>query len=103
MEPEIEAGPRPPNVPLLRALWSRLDAIWSLLKGSWGVLGCFDLLRVAESLRTELVDSSGGRPGALTVSCSHMDSRAILRLDQGVQGPVALRWRLLKWVSGAWG
>ena len=30
--------PRPPNVPLLRALWSLLDAIWGVLKGSWGVL-----------------------------------------------------------------
>ena len=30
--------PRPPNVPLLRALWSLLDGIWGLLKGSWGVL-----------------------------------------------------------------
>ena len=29
---------RPPNVPLLRALWSLLDAILGLLKGSWGVL-----------------------------------------------------------------
>ena len=32
-------GPgRPPNVPLLRALWSLLDGIWGLLEGSWGVL-----------------------------------------------------------------
>ena len=30
--------PRPPNVPLLRALWSLLDGIWCVLKGSWGVL-----------------------------------------------------------------
>ena len=30
--------PRPPNVPLLRALWSLLDGIWGVLKGSWGVL-----------------------------------------------------------------
>ena len=30
--------PTPPNVPLLRALWSLLDGIWGLLKGSWGVL-----------------------------------------------------------------
>ena len=30
--------PRPPNVPLLRALWSPLDSIWGVLKGSWGVL-----------------------------------------------------------------
>ena len=30
--------PRPPNVPLLRALWSLLDGIWGFLKGSWGVL-----------------------------------------------------------------
>ena len=31
-------SPRPPNVPLLRALWSLLDGIWGFLKGSWGVL-----------------------------------------------------------------
>ena len=30
--------PTPPNVPLLRALWSLLDGIWGVLKGSWGVL-----------------------------------------------------------------
>ena len=30
--------PRPPNVPLLKALWSLLDGIWGVLKGSWGVL-----------------------------------------------------------------
>ena len=29
----------PPNVPKLRALWSRLDGIWGLLKGSRAVLG----------------------------------------------------------------
>ena len=29
---------RPPNVPLLRALWSLLDGIWGVLKCSWGVL-----------------------------------------------------------------
>ena len=32
--------PRPPNVPLLRALWSLFDGIWGILKGSWGVLAC---------------------------------------------------------------
>ena len=30
--------PRPPNVPLLRALWYLLLGIWGILKGSWGVL-----------------------------------------------------------------
>ena len=30
--------PRPPNVALLRALWSLLHGIWGVLKGSWGVL-----------------------------------------------------------------
>ena len=30
--------PRPPNVSLLRVLWSLLDGIWGVLKGSWGVL-----------------------------------------------------------------
>ena len=29
--------PRPPNVALLRALWSLLVGIWDLLKGSWGM------------------------------------------------------------------
>ena len=33
-----EDVPRPPNVPLLRALWSLVDGIWGVLKGSWGVL-----------------------------------------------------------------
>ena len=28
----------PPNVPLLRALWSLLDCIWGVVEGSWGVL-----------------------------------------------------------------
>ena len=37
--PEFSCSPRPPNVPLLRAIWSLLDGIWGLLKGSWGVLG----------------------------------------------------------------
>ena len=30
--------PAPPNVALLRAVWSLLDGIWGVLKGSWGVL-----------------------------------------------------------------
>ena len=30
--------PKPPNVPLLRAVRSLLDSIWGVLKGSWGVL-----------------------------------------------------------------
>ena len=30
--------PRPPNLPLLGALWSLLDGIWGVLKGSWEVL-----------------------------------------------------------------
>ena len=33
-----ESKPRPPNVALLRALWSLLDGIWGVLKGSWGVM-----------------------------------------------------------------
>ena len=32
--------PRPPNLPLLRAVWSLLVGIWGLLKGNWGVLVC---------------------------------------------------------------
>ena len=35
---ETRYQPRPPNEPLLRALWSLLDGIWGLLKGSWGLL-----------------------------------------------------------------
>ena len=36
--PNIKLLPTPPNIPLLRALWSVLDGTWGLLKGSWGVL-----------------------------------------------------------------
>ena len=36
--PKGRTLPRPPNVALLKALWSLLDGIWGLLKGSWGVL-----------------------------------------------------------------
>ena len=35
---ELGNVPRPPNVALLRALWSLLVGIWDILKGSWGVL-----------------------------------------------------------------
>ena len=35
---ERSSQPRPPNVPLLRALWLRLVGMWVLLKSSWGVL-----------------------------------------------------------------
>ena len=41
IEAKEEAGlllPTPPNVPLLRAIWSVFDGIWGLLMGSWGVL-----------------------------------------------------------------
>ena len=30
--------PTPPNVPLLKALWSLVDGFWGSLKGSGGVL-----------------------------------------------------------------
>ena len=33
--------PRPPNVPLLRALPSPLDGIWGVLTRSWGGAGGF--------------------------------------------------------------
>ena len=39
LELESVLLPRPPNVPLLRALWSLLDGIWGLLKGSLGGAG----------------------------------------------------------------
>ena len=35
---------RPPNAPLLRALWSLLDGIWGIFKGSWRVLGYSTIL-----------------------------------------------------------
>ena len=38
VEPKHGYLPGPPNVPLLKALWSLLDGIWGSLKGSWGVL-----------------------------------------------------------------
>ena len=34
----VTKNPTPPNVALLRALWSPVGGIWGLLKGSWGVL-----------------------------------------------------------------
>ena len=34
--------PRPPNVPLLRALWSLFDGIRRVLKACWGVLADSD-------------------------------------------------------------
>ena len=39
-QPELQTlhKSRPPNVPLLRALWSLLVGIWAILRGSWGVL-----------------------------------------------------------------
>ena len=45
--PKRWTQPAPPNVPLLRALWSLLDGIWGVLKGSWGVL---EALRLGASL-----------------------------------------------------
>ena len=30
--------PAPPNIALLRALWSLLDGTWGILNSSWGVL-----------------------------------------------------------------
>ena len=35
---KFRSKPRPPNVPLLRTIWSLLDGIWGSLKGSWGLL-----------------------------------------------------------------
>ena len=55
---KLDLQPRPPNVPLLRALWSLLDGISGLLKGSWGVLeadttsSVFVLLQSKDSSKT---------------------------------------------------
>ena len=38
LQGRLDLSPAPPNVPLLRALWSLLDGIRGVLKGSWGVL-----------------------------------------------------------------
>ena len=39
----VHAYPGPPNVRLLRALWSLVVVgIWGILKGSWGVLDLLD-------------------------------------------------------------
>ena len=46
--------PRPPNVPLLGALWSLLDGSWGVLKGSSGVL-VYDLLQPHRALYTRTV------------------------------------------------
>ena len=45
-----QSRPRPPNVPLLRALWSASDGIWGVSKGSWGVLGDPATARVSYKL-----------------------------------------------------
>ena len=44
--PKYEVYPRPPNVPLLGALWSLLVGIWGILKGSWGVLDMVSILGI---------------------------------------------------------
>ena len=44
--------PRPPNVALLRALWSPIDGIWGVLKVSWEVL-VLQLLKAFHSLPQE--------------------------------------------------
>ena len=51
---------RPPNVPLLRALWSLLDGILGLLKGGWGVLVPAKSEMIEAFLGTRIV------PGMLT-------------------------------------
>ena len=38
--PTHKLPPRPPNVPLSRALWSLSDGLWGVLKESWGVRVC---------------------------------------------------------------
>ena len=38
LPPKEGSFPIPPNVALLRALWSLLVGIWGTLKGTWGVL-----------------------------------------------------------------
>ena len=52
--PILGALQRPPNVALLRALWSLLDGIWGSLKGSWGVLVGNMLLQLSRSGCTDL-------------------------------------------------
>ena len=46
------SDPRPPNVPLLRPLWSLLDSIWGVLKGTWGVLDYSQYPRLDEGDQT---------------------------------------------------
>ena len=45
--------PRPPNLPLLRALWSPLNGTWGFLQRSWGAgidLGWFCTVLLGVSL-----------------------------------------------------
>ena len=91
-------GPRPPNVPLLRALWYLLDGMWGLLTGSCGVLGYTQVLesgrlvdaRQATAMSETYPDFLQGMPELKDVPSNHMshrqyyrDSRAILRADIG--------------------
>ena len=49
--PQQGPPPGPPNVPLLRALWSLFDGMWGILKGSWGVLAMNPMIRSHESIQ----------------------------------------------------
>ena len=65
---ELKSGyrSRPPNVLLLRALWSPLDGvlIWGVLESSWGVLGSMVLNRVARwTLKNEVTPHRLGLAG----------------------------------------
>ena len=51
--------PRPPNVPLLKALWSLVDGIWGVLKGILGGAGSFGV-QVCQVLNQELAIHQAG-------------------------------------------
>ena len=65
----------PPNVPLLRALWSLLDGISGVLKGSWGCWMGHIFDYVGSIWEFEFIQATGVYAGAGT------STRCLKRMD----------------------